>query len=68
MCIGCGPCRWMREFVAVFLGAKIVFHFFNYKILYTQQLYCACAVLSLVVLSKLCAVCILLCSGISAVE
>ena len=43
------PCGWMREFVAVLVGAikNII-----------QQLHCTCAVLSLVILSsiKLCAV------------
>ena len=41
-------------------GLKLFSTFWDYKILYTQQLYCICAVLCPVILSsiKLCAVCI----------
>ena len=52
----------------VFGGPKIVFHFFNYKILYTQQLHCACAVLILSFYQNFLQRVLSLCIGISAVE
>ena len=51
-------------------GLKLFSPWLDYKILYTQQLQCACAVLSPVTLSsiKLCAVCTVTVQWISAVD